>query len=282
MLGRGEFAKYHALGNDYLVVDATRLGFRLTPRRVRSLCDRHTGIGSDGILALGRTRAAGVDYALRIYNPDGSEAEKSGNGLRIFARALRDLGYTRRRELVIATPGGRARAELLLRGNAVSRIRVDMGRVSFRSSDLPMRGRARDVVAEPLRVGARRFRVTGLSVGNPHCVCFQKGALDEEELARWGPQIERHASFPRRVNVQWARVRSRRALEAIIWERGAGATRASGSSACAVAAAALRQGLADARVRVHMPGGSLAIEIDADWNVRMTGPATPVFRGRVL
>jgi diaminopimelate epimerase len=170
----------------------------------------------------------------------------------------------------------------MLRGGAISRIRVDMGRASFRSSDLPMRGRARDVVAEALRVGSRRFRVTCVSVGNPHCVRFQTGPLDEGELAKWGPQIERHASFPRRTNVQWARVRSRRSLEAIIWERGAGATLASGSSACAIAAAARRLGLVDGTVRVHMPGGSLAIEIDADWNVRMTGPATPVFRGRIF
>lgn len=279
MLKRGEFAKYEALGNDYAIVDPARLGFTLTRARIRALCDRHTGIGSDGILALRRSRRA--DFGVRVWNPDGSEAEKSGNGLRMFARFLRDFGYTRKREITIETKGGIARAELLLRGREISRVRVAMGRASFRSRDIPMTGPVREVVGEYLGIGPRGVRFTAVSVGNPHCVVFVP-ELRESELLEYGPQIERHPSFPRRTNVQFASVASRRTIEALIWERGVGATRASGSSACAVAAAAFRDGLVDRRVTVRMPGGSLAIEVDDEMELHMTGPATPVYAGRLL
>ncbi len=278
-LGRDEFAKYHALGNDYIVVDGDALRPRLDPDRVRALCDRHSGIGSDGILALHRPRPGAI--LMRIWNPDGSEAEKSGNGVRIFARFLWDFRYVRARELEIDTAGGRVRARLELRGKEVRAIRVDMGQASFRSTDLPMLGPPRDVVDEPLRVGSVDLRVTCVSVGNPHCVRFVD-VLQPEVLRSLGPQLETHPIFPKRTNVQLARVRSRSELEILIWERGAGETLASGSSSCAVAAAAHRLGLGDAKVTVHMPGGALRIEIGPDWALRMTGPATPVYRGSLL
>jgi len=278
-LGRREFAKYHALGNDYVVVDGDALRPRLTPERVRELCDRHTGIGSDGILALHRPKRG--ELWLRIWNPDGSEAEKSGNGVRIFARFLWDLRYVRAKELEIQTPGGRVTARLAVAGGEVRSIRVDMGRASFQSRDLGMLGPPREVLDEPLRVGSVDLRVTGVSLGNPHCVRFVT-ALQPEVLRSVGPQLETHPLFPQRTNVQLAWVRARDRIDALIWERGAGETRASGSSACAVAAAAARLGLAERKVEVRMPGGSLRIEIAADWSVRMTGPATPVYRGSLL
>ncbi len=265
-LGRGELAKYHALGNDYLVVDARRFGAALTPTRVRALCDRQRGLGSDGILALVPSRRA--DFGVRIWNPDGSRAEKSGNGLRILARFLHDLGYTRARDFTIETPGGVARAELLSTRGVVTAVRVSMGRARFARRDR-------------LRVAGRTLAVTVLSVGNPHCVIFVP-RLRAPNLRRLGPLIERHRAFPRRTNVQLARVRSRRAIEALVWERGAGETAASGSSACAVAAAAHRRGLVDARVSVRMPGGTLEVEIAPDFSLHLTGPATPVYRARVL
>ena len=278
-LGRREFAKYHALGNDYVVVDGDAIRPRLSPERVRELCDRHTGIGSDGILALHRPKRG--ELLLRIWNPDGSEAEKSGNGLRIFARFLWDLRYVRQKELDIQTAGGRVTAKLAVTNGDVRSIRVDMGRASFRSTDLGMLGPPRDVVDEPLRVGSVDLRVTCVSLGNPHCVRFVT-ALQPEVLRSVGPQLETHPIFPQRTNVQLACVRSRTRIDALIWERGAGETLASGSSACAVAAAALRQGLVDRKVDVHMPGGVLRIELATDWTVRMTGPATPVYRGALL
>jgi len=278
-LKRDEFAKYHALGNDYLVLDGDLQRPKLDPDRVRALCDRHTGVGSDGILALHRAKRGSL--GLRIWNPDGSEAEKSGNGVRIFARFLWDLGYVRARELAIATRGGPVVARLAVVNSEVRSIRVDMGRATFASGEIPVLGPERDVVDEPLRVGSLELRVTCVSVGNPHCVRFVS-ELHPEALRSLGPQLENHGMFPNRINVQLARVRSRSAIDALIWERGAGETRASGSSSCAVAAAAHRLGLVDRRVDVHMPGGSLRIEIGDDWALRMTGPATPVYRGRLL
>jgi diaminopimelate epimerase len=279
LLARDEFAKYHALGNDYLVLDGDLQRPRLTPARVRALCDRHTGIGSDGILALHRPRKG--QLVLRIWNPDGSEAEKSGNGVRIFARFLWDFGYVRSREIAITTAGGPVSATLSVVRGSVGPIRVEMGRASFDSADIPVLGPAREVIDEPLRVGSVDLRVTCVSVGNPHCVRFVDD-LHPEMLRSLGPQLENHALFPNRTNVQLARVRSRSAIDALIWERGAGETRASGSSSCAVAAAAHRLGLVDRKVDVHMPGGKLRIEIGADYALRMTGPATPVYRGKLL
>ena len=278
-LGRGEFAKYHALGNDYIVVDGDAVRPKLDAERVRALCDRHTGIGSDGVLALHRPRRGAL--ALRIWNPDGSEAEKSGNGVRIFARFLWDFRYVRAKELEIDTPGGRVSARLSVAGGEVRTIRVDMGRASFHSADLPMLGPPREVIDEPLRVGSVDLRVTCVSIGNPHCVRFVEN-LHPEVLRSLGPQLETHPMFPKRTNVQLACVRSRGVVDALIWERGAGETLASGSSSCAVAAAAHRLGLVDGKVEVRMPGGALRIEVGAEYALRMTGPATPVYRGSLL
>ncbi|HTO70045.1 MAG TPA: diaminopimelate epimerase [Myxococcota bacterium] len=278
-LGRDEFAKYHALGNDYVVVDGDLVRPKLDATRVRALCNRHTGIGSDGILALHRPRKGALQ--LRIWNPDGSEAEKSGNGVRIFARFLWDFRYVRSKELEIETPGGVVAAGLSVANGDVRSIRVDMGRASFQSRDIPMLGPPREVVDEPLRVGSLDLRVTCVSVGNPHCVRFVPN-LHPEVLRSIGPQLENHPIFPNRTNVQLAHVRSRSEVAALIWERGAGETLASGSSSCAVAVAAHRLGLVDRKVDVLMPGGSLHIEIGSDWSLRMTGPATPVYRGALL
>ena len=278
-LGRDEFAKYHALGNDYVVVDGDLVRPKLDAARVRALCNRHTGIGSDGILALHRPRKSALQ--LRIWNPDGSEAEKSGNGVRIFARFLWDFRYVRSKKLAIETPGGVVSAELSVSDGDVRTIRVDMGRASFQSRDLPMLGPPREVIDEPLRVGSLDLRVTCVSVGNPHCVRFVPN-LHPEVLRSIGPQLETHPMFPKRTNVQLAHVRSRSSIAALIWERGAGETLASGSSSCAVAAAARRLGLVDDEVEVVMPGGSLRIEIGPEYELRMTGPATPVYKGALL
>src|SRR5262245_29305285 len=169
---RNGFWKGHGLGNDYLVVDPRELDFALTKRAVRALCDRHQGVGADGVLALAPARRA--EFGVRIYNPDGSEAEKSGNGLRIFGRYLRETGRTRRTSFTVATRGGVVALELQLdrRGEA-SRARVAMGRASFRPASLPCTLRVDALVDRPIRVGARRLRFTGVSVGNPHCVVFR-------------------------------------------------------------------------------------------------------------
>ena len=278
-LREAEFAKYHALGNDYLVVDSQRFGTRLTEHRIQAICNRNTGVGADGILELRPSR--GADFGVRIHNPDGSRAEKSGNGVRILARFLYDLGYTRKKAFSIETAGGIIEVELLLRRGQVAQIRAEMGAASFQSSDIPVLGDEREVVNEGLALGGREIRVTCVSVGNPHCVVFVP-RLALPELERLGPALETHPSFPNRCNVQLARVRSRSRIEALIWERGVGETLASGTSSCAIAAAAFRNGLVDDCVEVAMRGGELQVEIRDGFELRLTGPATPIFRGKTL
>ena len=246
--------KSHGLGNDYLVADPAELPFSVTPERVRLVCDRHVGVGSDGLLVLEGERG------VRIYNPDGSEAEKSGNGLRIFARWLHDTGRISSSSFTVMTRGGDAPVEV--HGRDVT---VDMGAPSFRD-DL-----------HGLNVNAETLSVVALSIGNPHCVVFRE-QLDVTELRRLGPLIEHHPQFPRRTNVQFARAVDRANVELLIWERGAGETQASGSSSCAVVAAAHHLGLVDDAVTARMPGGELFIRIDDRGHLWLRGPVEEVAR----
>ncbi len=278
---RNAFFKGHGLGNDYLVVDPDELDFRLGPECVRRLCDRHTGVGADGMLALAPSRRA--DFGLRIWNPDGSEAEKSGNGLRIFARWLHATKRTRRRSFRVDTKGGVVGIALAVDAHGdASSASVAMGRASFRPADLPCSLDVDELVDQPIRVGSRALRFTGVSVGNPHCVVFlERDEVPHRELVELGRALETHPIFPRFVNVQLAVVRTRHRIALWIWERGAGATRASGSSACAAAAAAVRRGVARSPVDVVMPGGTLRVEVARDWQVTLTGPVEEVCRGQL-
>jgi len=276
---RNGFWKGHGLGNDYLVVDPRELDFRLSRRAVRALCDRHRGVGADGVLALAPSRRA--DFGVRIFNPDGSEAEKSGNGLRIFARFLHDAGRTRRLRFRVETRGGVVAIALTRdrRGDA-SLARVAMGRASFRAAALPSTLRGGELVDRPIRVGTQRLRFTGVSVGNPHCVLFRSGrAWTLRELRELGPRLETHVAFPRRTNVQLARALAPHRVELLVWERGAGETQASGSSACAVACAGVRLGLLRSPVRAVMPGGSLDVEVSDDYDVTLAGPVDAIASG---
>jgi diaminopimelate epimerase len=272
------FVKGHGLGNDYLVMDERDLDFPLSPAAVRWICHRHWGVGSDGILL--RTGSAKADVGLRIFNPDGSEAEKSGNGLRIFAKYLWERGDLARTPLAIETPAGVVEAVCHVADGRVTEVTVEMGQATFRAPEIPMHGPDREVVAVPLQVGDRTFRVTCLSVGNPHCVIFAE-AVDEAGAREWGPRIETHPAFPNRINVQLARVLARDRVDIRIWERGAGYTLASGSSSCAVAAAAVRNGLTDGRVTVTMPGGALQVEVRPDWSIRLRGPVAEAAAGEL-
>jgi len=270
------FTKSHALGNDYIILEDKVMPFVLTKRNVQLLCDRHHGIGSDGILLLTKSKEA--DFGLRILNPDGSEAEKSGNGIRIFAKFLYDHGHTKRSNFSIHTKGGLVKVHLSLDKNQVGDIRVDMGKITFWSHEIPVSGKRREVVAEKLRANGKEYTVTCLSVGNPHCVVFTK-KLDATELRKYGPLLEKHRIFPNRINVQFASVISRQKVQTLIWERGAGETMASGSSACAVAAAAFKNGLTSPNPSIHMPGGALQISVDSDWRITMTGSASELYTG---
>ncbi len=270
------FSKYHALGNDYLVLDPRVQPLTLTPKRIRIICDRHYGVGSDGIL-IGPLPSAAANFALRIYNPDGSEAEKSGNGLRIFCRYLWDRTLVSDKPFYVETKGGIVRAEIHNSGN---RIRIEMGKVSFQSSDIPVTGGPREVLREPVTVGSRTFLFCAATIGNPHCVI----PLDDvtPSLARqYGPLLENHPLFPNRTNVQFLKVLDRGSIRIEIWERGAGYTLASGSSSCAAAAVARKLGLCDAEITVHMPGGKIGISIDDDFRVVMIGPVTLIAEGKL-
>jgi len=271
-----EFSKYQALGNDYLVIDPNKTPFPLSPKTVRLICDRHQGVGSDGLL-YGPIQQ-GPTLHVRIFNPDGSEAEKSGNGTRIFAKYLIDTGYVTDTQFTLQTAGGPVRIEVLDRD--ATQFRTDMGTVTYQSEAIPVSGKPREVVNERLRVDRETCWVTCLSIGNPHCVIPMKD-ISRSFAMRLGPLIESHAMFPNRINVQFMKVLDRHTIEIEIWERGAGYTLASGSSSCAAASAAQRLGLVESPVTVHMPGGSLAIELKPDGHVLMTGPAFPVMTGQL-
>lgn len=270
------FVKLHALGNDYIVLEAQELDFPLTPEAVRRLCDRHFGVGSDGVLV--RVSSERADFGLRIYNPDGSEAEKSGNGLRIFAKYLYEHGLARVPEFTVETTGGVVRCDVEVRGGRVAQVTVDMGEATFSSPRIPVRGAEREVVDEPLEVEGRTVRITAVNVGNPHCVVFTPD-LSSVDFYRLGPALERHPAFPQRTNVQFAQVLGPDRVRIRIWERGAGETLASGSSACAVAAACVRRGLTGRQLHVEMDGGVLWVSVDEGFRLRMAGPASEVYAG---
>jgi diaminopimelate epimerase len=270
------FHKYHALGNDYLVLDpADYPGLAApSPEQVRRVCHRHLGVGSDGIL-WGPVPSKHANYGLRIFNPDGSEAEKSGNGLRIFARYLFDQGKATTAPFTIEVPGGVVDVSISVGGDPIT---VAMGRVSFASDAIPVAGPKREVLNDTIRVLDRDFTCSAATIGNPHCVIFLP-EVSAELARRYGPALETHANFPRRTNVQFVRVLDRANLQVEIWERGAGYTMASGSSSCAAAAVARRLGHVDDHVAVHMPGGRIDLALAPDFSIRMTGPVTPVASG---
>jgi diaminopimelate epimerase len=270
------FAKYHGLGNDYLVIVERDLPSDPLPELARRICDRSCGVGSDGIL-LKRVDPDTGAFSVRIVNPDGSEAEKSGNGLRIFARSLWDSGEVGAEPFRVMTRGGEVFCHVQDAGRTV---RVEMGRVTFDSEAIPVSGPRREVLCETFEIDGEHLEYSAASIGNPHCVLFRDPLL-VEDLLRLGPLIEREPRFPNRTNVQFARVLDRKTIQLEIWERGAGHTLASGSSSCAAAAVAHRLGYCDAELDVVMPGGVLAVEIDRDYQITQFGPVVRVAEGLI-
>jgi diaminopimelate epimerase len=288
-----KFRKYHGLGNDYLVVDPTELSESLDPGMIRQVCHRNTGVGSDGILLgpffpgsgdfgqvcqsgdISAEQAAGSLAALRIFNPDGSEAEKSGNGLRIFSRYLFDLGLAGAAPFRLNTLGGQVQAQVL---DPLEKIKVAMGKVSFCSKDIPVAGSIREVLGEKIILKGREFTFCAAGIGNPHCVVL--GEQISPQLAQeFGPLLETHPLFPHKINVQFLQVLDRHRIAIEIWERGAGYTLASGSSACACAASAVKLGYCDSPVTIQMPGGNLLTDIATDFSLTQTGPVKFVCQG---
>ena len=271
------FVKSHGLGNDYIVLNQYEIGFELTPKAIQKICDVHYGIGSDGILL--KVPSYKANFGLRILNPDGSEAEKSGNGLRIFAKYLYDSKFSKEKIFTIETPGGVVRAEITEEVKKKAKtVKVDMGKANFISSQIPVNCANEECMDETLNLEYKDYTINCVSVGNPHCVII-KDELDEKEIRQFGKYIENHPMFPNRINVQFAKVVSPTEVEVLIWERGAGWTLASGSSSCAVASVMVKKGLTERKLNVKMPGGTLQIEIDESWNIKMTGEVREIASG---
>jgi diaminopimelate epimerase len=268
------FTKYHALGNDYIVIDPKNLPAPLTTEQVKTICHRNFGVGSDGIL-LGPLPSPNAKCALKIYNPDGSIAEKSGNGVRIFSRYLWDMRFVGNDEFALQTDGGIVRSTVFDNGKMA---RVEMGHVSFDSEKIPVTGEKRDVINEKISVGGRNFIYCAATIGNPHCV-LPLPEISAKLAHEFGPLLEVHPNFPRKTNVQFLKVLDRANIQIEIWERGAGYTLASGSSSSASAAVAHKLGLVDRDISVHMPGGVIKIEIGDNFAIRMTGSVTRVSDG---
>jgi len=284
MLSKNQFVRSHGLGNDYIVMDPAALSFKLTPQNIIRVCNRNTGVGSDGILAIEKSDSSLAK--LRIYNPDGSEAEKSGNGLRIFCKFLFEHGYTEKTYFEIETAGGKVQAQLHLVVGKAAAVTVDMGKAVFAASKIPVNvpndeAEVIDKLIPPIKPGDG-FRINCVSMGNPHCVIFAK---DLEEAEKWaheyGPLFEHHPLFPNRTNVQFVVVNNRKEVSIRIWERGAGYTLASGSSSCAVAAVCVKTGKTDGDLTIHMPGGDLALKVSKDFELTMRGPVEEICLGTV-
>lgn len=261
-----EVHKYHALGNDYLVYDPKFNTMELNEERIKRICDRNFGVGSDGILFGPEFRDG--KPVVRIFNPDGGEAEKSGSGVRIFSKYLKDAGYIKEKTFILITLGGEVIVEFLNESGTL--LKVLMGKTTCRSGEIPVAGEDRQVIDEPMEFNGKTYKVTCVSIGNPHCVIPME-EISRELACELGPHVEHSKNFPRRINMQLLKVLDRNNIQIEIYERGAGYTLASGTSSCAAATAAFRLGLVDRNVTVHMPGGTLEIQILADGSVFMTG-----------
>jgi len=274
---KNQFVKSHGLGNEYIVFESENIDFKLTKNAIKRLCNIHFGIGSDGVIM--KVPSDKADFGFRVFNPDGSEAEKSGNGLRILCKYLYDYGFTRNKEFSVETLTDVVYANVVEEKNGKAlTITVDMGKAIFSSRDIPVDSDKPEFISEKILVGEKELEVNCVSVGNPHCVLI-KDELNEEEIRKYGPLIENHKLFPNRINVQFAKVLSRNEAQILIWERGAGYTLASGSSSCAAASALVKRGLIDGDITMNMQGGTLNIQIDSEWNIRMTGEVREICKG---
>ena len=268
------FTKMHGLGNDFVVLDAIHQPFVPTAAQARFLADRHFGIGCDQILIVEAPSRPDVDFRYRIFNADGGEVEQCGNGARCFARFVRERGLTHKSDIRVETKAGIIAPRLEDDG----RVTVDMGVPRLSPEDVPFESNSLDVV-QPLQVSDKSFDITAVSMGNPHAVQVVLD-VDDFPVGKYGPLIEAHERFPRRVNAGFMEVVDRHAIRLRVFERGSGETLACGTGACAAVVAGILRGLLDSPVRVETRGGSLSIAwAGPNQPVMMTGPAVTVFEG---
>ena len=271
-----KFTKMHGIGNDYVYVDTRHEVVRDPSHLARIVSDRHTGIGGDGLILIASSTRA--DARMEMYNNEGSRGEMCGNGIRCVAKYVVEHGIARGPHLRIETDAGVKDVECVMEGRKVVSARVDMGPPVLESSAIPTTIGTPRVVDHPLTLGGIEYRVTCVSMGNPHAVVFVND-LHRIDLLAVGPAFEHAACFPRRINAHFARVDARDHVTVRTWERGSGATRACGTGACAVCVAGILTERTDSKVTASLPGGELKIEWIADKGVYMTGPAVEVFSG---
>ncbi len=276
------FTKMNGLGNDFIVI-ATEASL---PDNAAELaiqyCDRYFGIGADGLVYI--LPSINADFMMRIINSDGSESEQCGNAIRCVAKYVFDRRLTSKTELSIETIGaGAQNVQLTLnKTGKVATVRVDMGRPILDGLKVPTTVDQNPVVRYPIEVDGRTFEFTAVSMGNPHCVIYVDDAVNMD-LQQWGPKLENHPMFPRRINVEFATVKSREFVDMRVWERGAGPTLACGTGACATLVSSVLNGLTDRIATISLKGGDLYIEWDeSDDHIYMTGPATEVYTGSLL
>ncbi|MCU6708962.1 diaminopimelate epimerase [Paenibacillus sp. J5C_2022] len=275
-----KFTKMHGLGNDFIVVAGERKLPDNASELALSLCNRYFGIGADGLVYILPSEKA--DFCMRIMNSDGTEAEQCGNAIRCVAKYVYDNSLTDQEEITIETLGaGVQKVQLTVNGGKAEKVRVDMGAPILNGLAIPTTIDAERVVEHPIEVEGRTFAFTAVSMGNPHCVIAVEDAVSFD-LETWGPKLEKHPLFPRKVNVEFATVNSRSQVDMRVWERGAGPTLACGTGACATLVASVLKGETERIATISLKGGDLLIEwSESDNHIYMTGPAEEVFRGSV-
>lgn len=272
------FFKFQGIGNDFVVIDEIDKNYGLTSEEIKSICDRHFGIGADGLILA--QASFGADFKMVFFNPDGTQAQMCGNGIRCLAKYLFDHGRTDNSRFVIETQAGFRMITLDLRdGKAVS-AKVDMGRPNFMAKIIPAKVELEEFINIPIKVEGRELSATSLSLGNPHCVIFVDD-LKNFPIADIGGKIENLPIFPERVNVEFAQVLSRNEIELKVWERGAGLTLACGTGACATVAAGVKNGLCERSVKINLPGGSLDVQWAESEKIYLAGSAKEVFSGKI-
>ncbi len=277
-----KFTKMHGCGNDYVYVDGARetIPAERKSEVVKFLSDRHFGIGGDGVIFINPSDVA--DFEMEMYNMDGSRSEMCGNGIRCVGKYVYDHGLTQKTSLTIVSCGKIKYLDLTVEDGKVTKVRVNMGSPILEAAEIPVVAEQSPVVDAPITVDGKEYRMTCVSMGNPHAVVYVEEMIDDETMAKIGPLFEHHDRFPRRVNTEFVKVLSRERAQMRVWERGTGETLACGTGACAVTVASILNGLTDDRITVELSGGNLEIFWDRKENVvYMTGPATTVFEGEI-
>ncbi|HDP69508.1 MAG TPA: diaminopimelate epimerase [Actinobacteria bacterium] len=274
-----EFAKSQGAGNDFIIIDDLEGALNLTKRQVEHFCDRRFGIGADGLILIRPSKTPGAEFFMHFFNSDGSLAEMCGNGIRCFAKYLFEYCLTNSKEMSIETLAGIKKVQLIFDGAEVFGAKVDMGKFSLKSKEIPVEIKKDEVINHKVDVEGQSFNITCVSMGNPHCVIFVED-LSKAPVTTMGPRIENLSMFPNKTNVEFVQIINKSEIKLRVWERGAGETLACGTGACAAAVAANKLELIEDEILVHLPGGDLEIKI-LNGNIFMTGQAEEVFTGKI-